>query len=216
MADWALAKKVQLRCFYVRGVVVLFASGVKPSPCHRVDFEQRPERILPPMFSLRWRMDGLCAAVETEYEYAEAFFVGALPQSIRVHHADGVDDVPVAQADDNTFSRLIGGHSDPSAAGPAGAADAAAAARLTTLAIGEESPPTRWFPAEQPTTMFSPFEEHTTMMFPREDVPSTHWHPLEEGPTTFALGEEGPPTRPWLEDPMGGGAGGGGNPFGNF
>jgi hypothetical protein len=109
---------------------------------------------------------------------------------------------------------------------------------VTTLAVGEETPPTT-LPSfeEQPTTFFHGEEmfpttyrfgeegpQPTTLRFGEENPTTFRFGEEGPGPTTLAFGEEGSWTDPRLDDPAGGDPfgggggsfGGGGNPFGGY
>lgn len=201
MADWSLAKREgEIAGFYVNGMVILIARGTKPTPCHVVDFEQKPEKVLPPMFALRWRPEGLCSQVETPYQYIEAFPIGGAPDTLQVHHADGVDHVKIVSAEPNSLAKIAMGMGD-----------------VTTLAVGEESPPWPW-PGPIPRPWPGP--RPWPWPWPRPWPWPGPWTgmPGEDGPYTGPRIGEDPPWTLWdpREDggPLGGRGGGGGGPFG--
>jgi len=98
---WELSTRDSLRAFFGHGHLVLVARGHFPTPGYQADIEQSPIDVFPPEFSvLRRRLPGAYPRVLAPFVHAEVFPLGARPDAVPVHHADGVDDVPVEELDD--------------------------------------------------------------------------------------------------------------------
>jgi hypothetical protein len=71
--------------------------GEVPNPCYVVDIERNLLTMEPPEFIARWyaRQDVACPDVVTPYEYQEVFHVGEKRETVKLHHAGGVLDIPV-------------------------------------------------------------------------------------------------------------------------
>lgn len=56
----------------------------------------------PPEFTLNWCPTAVfCPEVETPYDHTEVFYIGTPRPHVKVHHADGVDEVPLEGIDDD-------------------------------------------------------------------------------------------------------------------
>ncbi len=115
MSSWVPARTESIRAFYQGRRLFIVASGRKPTPCHRVDITQLAIRIHPAEYAVRWRQEGFCIEVETPYRVVESFPVSENPGTIRVHNAEGPQDVAVEERAWDPHPGL-----GPDPAGPAG------------------------------------------------------------------------------------------------
>jgi hypothetical protein len=95
--EWHLAAVQVAHAFHSGDYVSMHIAGDLPDPCHVVDIERNLLTIEPPEFIARWyRPQPLgCPRVVTPYAYQEVFHVGEKPETVRLHHAEGVLDIPV-------------------------------------------------------------------------------------------------------------------------
>src|SRR5215208_4379012 len=94
---WSLARVEEARASYFAEYVSIHIAGEMPDPCHFVDLERNLLTIEPPEFVARWhRAQGvICALVITPYEHQEVFHVGARRETVKLHHAEGMLEIPV-------------------------------------------------------------------------------------------------------------------------
>lgn len=116
MSNWVPARTESIRAFYHGQRLLIVASGRRPTPCHRVDIAQLAIRIHPAQYAVLWRQEGFCIEVETPYSVMESFPVAENPGTIRVHNAEGPQDVAVEERAWDPHPGL-----GPDPAGPAGA-----------------------------------------------------------------------------------------------
>ena len=101
---WEPADRNELRAFRLPGNHLLVtAQGDNPTPGYVVDLEQSLIKIFPPQWVLRRRrLPGIFPQVETPYQYSEIVSYPADQKTIRIHHADGFDDVAIEDLDART------------------------------------------------------------------------------------------------------------------
>jgi hypothetical protein len=96
-----LANRSSIRAFRVRKHVLIVAEGELPDPGFEVDIVQSPLRIFPQQFNLlRCRLPGLFPQVVTPYVHAETVTFPEDRDQVTVHHADGPDQVDIAECGD--------------------------------------------------------------------------------------------------------------------
>jgi hypothetical protein len=94
--NWSLAQVEEAKAYYFADHLLLTIMGQKPDPCHSVDIEKSLLTIEPPEFIAKWYAHpGPCVDVVTPYAYQEVFFIGGMPETVKLHHADGDFQVPV-------------------------------------------------------------------------------------------------------------------------
>jgi len=101
---WEPATRTELRAFRLpSNHLLVTAKGENPSPGYAVDLEQSLIRIFPPQFQLRRRqLPGTWASVVTPYQHTEIVRYPAEQSTIRIHHAEGQDDVVIEELDERT------------------------------------------------------------------------------------------------------------------
>jgi hypothetical protein len=97
--NWEPATRTELSAFRVLGYVLITARGENPHPGYVVDIRQSLIRIFPPQFALvRRQLPGLWPQQISPYRYAEVISYPVDQSTVRVHHADGFDDVEIQEA----------------------------------------------------------------------------------------------------------------------
>jgi hypothetical protein len=93
IVDAALATVQEARAYQVQDVLLVRASGQKPTACHVVTLEQSLLDVEPPAFLVRLstdpRMRCRPEAPPVQFEEQRAFRVGTVRPGIVVHHAAG-------------------------------------------------------------------------------------------------------------------------------
>lgn len=110
-----LADRRSIRAFRVRTHVLIVTEGQLPDPGFEVDIVQSPLRIYPQQFNLlRCRLPGIFPQVVTPYVYAEIVTFPEDQDRITVHHADGSDQVDIAECGEElaAYSTAIQGSPD--------------------------------------------------------------------------------------------------------
>jgi hypothetical protein len=113
--EWELAQRKSISAFRVDRYVLIVAEGELPTPGFDVDIVQDPRKIFPPQFDLlRRRRPGIFPAVITPYRYAETVLFPPDRPVVTVHHADGSDEVTIAECPTELaqYQRAIVGHPD--------------------------------------------------------------------------------------------------------
>ncbi|HEX2268561.1 MAG TPA: hypothetical protein VHH35_03460 [Pyrinomonadaceae bacterium] len=194
-----------------RDAVIIFASGVHPTPGYTDFFEQSPLRIFPPQFIFHSiPPTGMVPQVLSPFSIWVMFGATEPVETVTVHDADGAHEIKVKQISEDlavaqqqatwvsgSVVRAAGRFSQPTtlAVGEEGGGP-------TTLAVGEEdvTGPTTMATGEEgpgPTTMATGEEEAriaTTLALGEEEPHVTTMAIGEEGATTLRLGEEGATT----------------------
>jgi hypothetical protein len=99
-------EKGQLRAFWVGSGVTVVARGQLPSPCWRARLEESDLTVWPPEFLLlRCAEEQICPEVVVPYTISRHMPLATSPVSVKVHHAEGSDEIPVE--DDPTDYRRI-------------------------------------------------------------------------------------------------------------
>jgi hypothetical protein len=131
-----LASRSSVRAFRIPKHVLIVAEGELPDPGFTVDIVQSPLRIFPQQFNLlRCRQPGVFPQVVTPYVYAE---IAAFPQDrdqVTVHHADGSDQVDIAEFGSELAGYATAIQGSPNRPCPEGAEEATGFSR--TLSFDE-------------------------------------------------------------------------------
>src|SRR3954465_10077552 len=87
--SWSLARGEKVEAWWAKGLLVLKATGKKPTPCHKVEFDQSVLTVEPPRFALRWRQEGVCTEQIAPYTIVNLFKIGVYRDRMLVDTADG-------------------------------------------------------------------------------------------------------------------------------
>ena len=100
-SPWELSSRDSTRAFFGHGHLVVVAEGHFPTPGYAGDIEVSLIDVFPPEYNiLRRRLPGAYPRVLAPFVLAEIFPLPTRPDHVRVHHADGTDEVPVEDLDD--------------------------------------------------------------------------------------------------------------------
>jgi hypothetical protein len=100
--DCALGTRRLVKAAQHSETLLVIAEGEHPHPGYRTEIEWLPIDVEPPEFAVRFCEEpGMWPEVMTPYRSGEFFRVGGRRTTIRVHHAEGIDEVPVEGLDDN-------------------------------------------------------------------------------------------------------------------
>lgn len=101
---WEPATRQELRAFRLpSNHLLITARGENPTPGYAVDVEQSVIKIFPPQFVLRRRqLPGIWPQVVSPYQYSEIVSYPAEQKTIKIHHAEGSDDVVIEPLDERT------------------------------------------------------------------------------------------------------------------
>jgi hypothetical protein len=94
-----LAQRNWIRAFRAGRYILIVANGDLPTPGYDVDIEPSPLRIFPQQYNLlRRKRPGLWPQVITPYTYGEMFVYPEDISVVTVHHAEGQDEVDIAES----------------------------------------------------------------------------------------------------------------------
>ena len=118
---WEPASRTEINAYRVLDYVLITARGDNPTPGYEIDIQQSLIKIFPPQYALvRRETTGIVPQVETPYRYAEVISYPKDPSTVRVHHADGFDDVeiqPAAKQLESFTSAIVGSAQRPCPSG---------------------------------------------------------------------------------------------------
>src|ERR1044072_8158634 len=106
--------RASYRAYRLFGVTHLIAIGETPNLNDKVDFEQLPFRIFPPIFGFFFIHQDFRLPARKPFVYQESIIYPTGVNSIRIQDADGIHDVPIADvvSTDAMTDRFVPG-SDP-------------------------------------------------------------------------------------------------------
>lgn len=85
------------KAYRMFGVTYLVAAGQTPNWNDKVDFEQLPFRIFPPMYGLFFISQDLQMPAVKPFVYEERILFPTSANIVRIQDADGIHDVPIAE-----------------------------------------------------------------------------------------------------------------------
>jgi|SRR5690349_16990835 len=103
-STWELADRKEIRAFrLLTNQLLVIARGEIPTPGFEVDLQPSLLRIFPPQFVLvRRPLPGIFPQVVTPYEHTEIVPYPANQPTVKIHHAEGTDDVVIEDLDQQT------------------------------------------------------------------------------------------------------------------
>ena len=129
-----LADRSSIRAFRVGKHVLIVAEGELPDPGFDVDIVQSPLRIYPQQFNLlRCRLPGVYPEVVTPYVYAETVTFPEDRDQVTVHHAEGSDQVDIAECGDELSAYVTAIQGSPDRPCPDGAEEAVGFSRTLSF-----------------------------------------------------------------------------------
>ncbi len=89
--------RAQYTAYRLAGVTTLTAVGQTPNFNDKVDFEQLPFLINPPMFGFFVIQQDISLPAIRPFKYEEVIAFPSTARSVRVQDADGFHDIPIAE-----------------------------------------------------------------------------------------------------------------------
>ena len=98
-----LAERKDIRAFRLGDRLLIAANGDNPTPGFAVDIQPSLLKIFPQQFLLvRRPLPGIFPQVVTPYRYSEIVLYPADQPTVKVHHAEGADDVTIEELSEQT------------------------------------------------------------------------------------------------------------------